>query len=384
MSLPDYDKIVQSIYRAATGSMPWHEALHHINLGLQAPYCQLVALDKASGRLALSLHSTTAPMEGVLDYLREFHRHDPHVAHALTLPAGEVFNTARLISPGQARSLRFYRDFWSVYGVRYASAGKVAEDDAVVALFGVFRPAELGPSSAETDSLMARLMQHLGEAFRIYRRVSALTASADVGRLVIDRSSRPTLLLDAQRLIVHANPAAQQLLQEGGTLVARAGHLGCRQPAAEAQLVRELAALGLDRDAPGGTHHGHGDSTPAARRAFALRDMLDQPVPACLWALRPATTMGAFGDLPRALLILPTERRGEPVDPVVLEASYDLTPAEGRVLALLSQALSLKTVARSLDISVHTARCHLSRIFDKTGFRSQKELLRHVHDVFST
>jgi len=378
MSSPDYDLTVQSIYRAATGSMPWHEALHQMTLGLQGRFCQLVAVDKASGRLALSLHSSTAPMEGVLDYLREFHRHDPHVMHALTLPPGEVFNTARLISASQARSLTFYRDFWSVYDVRYASAAKVAEDDHVVALFGVFRAAELGPFGPDTDRLLARLVLHLGEAFRIYRRISALATSADVGRLVIDRSSRPTVLIDAQRLIVHANPAAQRLLQEGRTLVTRAGHLGCLQPAGEAVLVRELAALALDQD---GVTLDPGESQ---RRAFALRDMSDRPVPACLWALRPATTMAAFGDRPRALLILPAEHRGERIDPVVLEASYDLTPAEGRVLALLSQALNLKSVARTLGTSVHTVRSHLSRIFDKTGFRSQKDLLRHVHDVFST
>ena len=113
-SFPSYDQIVQSIYRAATGSTPWHEALHLMNLGLGGQFSQLVAVDKASGRLALSLHSTAAPIEGVLDYMREFHRHDPHVAHALTLESGQVFNTARLITPGQARGLSFYRDFWSV------------------------------------------------------------------------------------------------------------------------------------------------------------------------------------------------------------------------------------------------------------------------------
>ena len=376
-SFPSYDQIVQSIYRAATGSTPWHEALHLMNLGLGGQFSQLVAVDKASGRLALSLHSTAAPMEGVLYYMREFHRHDPHVTHALTLESGQVFNTDRLITSAQARGLSFYRDFWSVYDVRYGVAGKVAEDEGVVALYGAFRSADLGPFDAKSDTLLARLMPHLGEAFHIYRRVSALAATADVGRLVIDRSSRPTVLLDAQRFIVHANAAAQQLLLEGSTLVARAGHLGCRHPAAEVLLVRELAALGLDQT------DAKAHAAEAPRRAFALRDLHDLPVPACLWALRPAATMGAFGGLPRALLILPTQRSAEHVDPVVLEASYDLTPAEGRVLGLLSQALNVKIVARTLGISVHTVRCHLTSIFDKTGFRSQKELLRHVHDVFS-
>jgi DNA-binding CsgD family transcriptional regulator len=55
--------------------------------------------------------------------------------------------------------------------------------------------------------------------------------------------------------------------------------------------------------------------------------------------------------------------------------AYNLTRAEERVLQRLLAGDELRTAARTIHISIHTARNHLKSILQKTGRRSQSQLL---------
>lgn len=377
MPCMDYDNLVSGLYRAALGAWPWHQALQMVSEQLGGDFCQLIAVEKATGRLALSLHSTQAPMEGALDYMRKYHRHDPHLAHAAALAPGTVFHTANLISNREAQRNLFYREFWATYNVRYLVGGKVAEDDDAVVFFGLSRSAQAGDFQATGDVLLSRLLVHLKEAYAIHRSVGKLVAQAESARLVIDQAVRPIVLLGPDRFVFHANAAAQELLHQSDVIVSRNGFLGCRDPRAEDALVRGLYALELEGQ-PAGRNPAE-ECTD--RRVVALRDLQGNPVPVCLWALRPAETMAAFGDTARAMLMLPTVAAQVQPDPMVLGAGFDLTPAESRMLAGLVLSRNIKETAQALDISVHTARSHLRSIFDKTGIRTQKDLLRQVRQL---
>ena len=58
---------------------------------------------------------------------------------------------------------------------------------------------------------------------------------------------------------------------------------------------------------------------------------------------------------------------------------FDLTPTETKVLAALSQGLSLKQYAAKNEISFNTARVHCQRILEKTEAQSQTDLLRMLY-----
>lgn len=57
-----------------------------------------------------------------------------------------------------------------------------------------------------------------------------------------------------------------------------------------------------------------------------------------------------------------------------LPASWDLTPAESRVAALVIEGRPNRDVADQLSISEHTVEWHLRRIFEKLGVRSRGQL----------
>lgn len=61
--------------------------------------------------------------------------------------------------------------------------------------------------------------------------------------------------------------------------------------------------------------------------------------------------------------------------PTLLAGLFDLTPAESRLAAALSQGRPLKDAASDLQITVKTGRTYLERIFAKTGTRQQSQLV---------
>ena len=55
-----------------------------------------------------------------------------------------------------------------------------------------------------------------------------------------------------------------------------------------------------------------------------------------------------------------------------------LTPREGQVVALVAEGLSNRDTARELNLSEHTIKKYLFRIFDKLGISSRVELVLYA------
>lgn len=64
------------------------------------------------------------------------------------------------------------------------------------------------------------------------------------------------------------------------------------------------------------------------------------------------------------------------IDPAVLRALYDLTPAEAATAVALFGGCSLAELARERATSIHTVRTQLKRVLHKCHVRSQLELCR--------
>jgi DNA-binding CsgD family transcriptional regulator len=72
----------------------------------------------------------------------------------------------------------------------------------------------------------------------------------------------------------------------------------------------------------------------------------------------------------------------EPAHPArlypLLEAAYQLTPRERDVTRLVLQGVSTSQIAEQLVVSPHTVQQHMKNIFDKTGVRSQRDLVGKI------
>jgi DNA-binding CsgD family transcriptional regulator len=118
---------------------------------------------------------------------------------------------------------------------------------------------------------------------------------------------------------------------------------------------------------------------PVARLTIAAEPLGDLPPDADAELVLAAAHVIAAG-----FALVPAGRPpdGAPNTP----ADPSLTPREREVLGLLLLGASNKMVARSLDISVHTAKFHIASLLQKLGARNRSEAvaiaLRDGHVTF--
>lgn len=88
--------------------------------------------------------------------------------------------------------------------------------------------------------------------------------------------------------------------------------------------------------------------------------------------------MGSFGLAPQALFSVFEPGAPADVDPYLLAMTFDLTPAESRLAALLVNGRSTEECATEIGVKISTVRTQLLSIFRKTGAGSQADLVRLV------
>lgn len=225
--------------------------------------------------------------------------------------------------------------------------------------------------SAET-ALLWRLAPHLRRAVEMRRRLSSATPAGPLAE-ALDRLAAAVALLDADGAVVWANRAALLLLRErDGLALGCDGVLRASAPAAAEPLRRliESAAEGNEGALPA--------PRPSGRAALALHAVPLSPHGGS--EAVPDPVLPAAPPRPCVLLLLSDPERGAP-DPALagrLRAIHGLTDAEATVAARAARGIGLPEVARSLGLSVCTARTHAQRVFGKVGVRGQAELARHV------
>jgi DNA-binding CsgD family transcriptional regulator len=90
-----------------------------------------------------------------------------------------------------------------------------------------------------------------------------------------------------------------------------------------------------------------------------------------------------LGDIPGLELVGSDDTADVVVKPAarsgaLVNADLPLTPRELEVLTLLAEGASNKAIARKLDISVHTAKFHVSSLLDKLDAVGRTDAVSHA------
>jgi len=367
------DTVVRELYEAAAGLVPWPKALDGLFAELKVRQMQLLTVDKTNGTLVRSdqpAHMDSIVFDAILEYVREYHRHDPHLSYTGSMPVGAVVNTANVFPIEEYKQHPFYRDYWAAFGVRELLAAKVAEDERYVVMLGMSRTHDL-PSYTPADmALLARYVGHLAAAFRIVKHLGVVQATAQAGLAIIDASARPMVLLGLNKRIIAANSLARQFLASGSLLFERDDILCCRGAKASADLQRAFEALQLAELT------GNSEEVP---RRVALRlegsKMRGHHLLCSIWAIRPATSMNAFGPTPVALLTIAPTTSKNFADPIFIGSMFDLTPAEAKITIALLEGGDLRSIAAAQRVSIETIRSQLKSVFAKTNTSRQADLI---------
>lgn len=101
----------------------------------------------------------------------------------------------------------------------------------------------------------------------------------------------------------------------------------------------------------------------------------NRPLPAIVQRLKPEFSVHD-GDGPAYFVIANDPDLGIEPRNEALCRLYGLTPAEGRLTALIASGNQVQSSAELLGVSVSTVRTHLKHVFSKTETSSQAELIR--------
>ncbi|MDP9083088.1 MAG: helix-turn-helix transcriptional regulator, partial [Pseudomonadota bacterium] len=310
-----------------------------------------------------------ANIDGTLDHIREYHRHDPHMVHAAALPIGVVMHTAESFPVEQWADHPFYREYWSAYGVRELIAAKVAEDERYVVMLGMTRTNEMPAYSSSDKKILERYIYHLTSAYRIVRHLGVVQATAQAGHALIEASERPMILIGTNKNIVTTNAPAKRILKSGSVIFEQAGKLMCRSNQGTAALDRGLLGLQVINTEVDAKIH---------QRRVAVRliggGKSGDVILCSLWSMKPSATMGVFGPSSVVLLTIASNPTGA-VDSVFLGSMFDLTPAEAKVAVGLVEGHDLQRIAMVHHVSIETIRSQLKSIFVKTGTHRQSDLV---------
>jgi DNA-binding CsgD family transcriptional regulator len=115
-----------------------------------------------------------------------------------------------------------------------------------------------------------------------------------------------------------------------------------------------------------GTRSREGCSIPVPRVAD------NAPFVAHVLPLRGAG-LDVFTGATSLLYITPLAQQN-PLAAGLLQALFDLTPAEARVAGLIAEGQSVDSITDSLQVSTNTVRTQLKSVFAKTGVGRQAEL----------
>jgi len=338
----------------------WSNVVAMLNAFIGSRACGLISKDPVSKSGATHFYCGVDPHYIQL-YSETYARYDP----LAKLPRyGEVRNIPDLVNFEEYRRGRFYQEWLRPQGcVDVANVVLEQSKSPCPMLLTVIPGREM--LDAEQRTRMQSLVPHTSRALLINRAIERKQQRAIALSDVVDRLSAGVILLDSVCNIVHSNSAAETILAAADVVRSVAGRLVARSSAANLALrdifrgVGEVAAAAAaGRKIPlisdSGSHY--------VANVIALPSLLRDG------ATERTSAVGA-------LFIWKAELDGRTCAGL-LDRTFDLTPAELRVVQSIVDIGGVPETAIALGIAETTVKTHLHRVFAKTGVSRQADLVK--------
>ncbi|HEU4969302.1 MAG TPA: helix-turn-helix transcriptional regulator [Sphingomonas sp.] len=367
-SASSFSDLIGTIYDCALDPARWEDVLTCVRRELRFHHSALTLIELRSGAVRLSISSgVSEPWRSRMDdYGSEIVEQwgGPHVI--LTHPLHEPAVLSR-INPAALATGRYRKEWAEPQGLIDVMALVVARDDQAVGSVGLGRHRRDGPIGDEEIEAAALLLPHLQRAITISRLLDLKTATAATFEAVIHELAAAVLLVDAECRVIHANPAAHELLDRADAIRLGEERLRLTRPGADKALAVAI------RQAANG-------SGAIGRKGFNVPVRGDQGNERILHVLplRPRIERaGTSAAAVAAVFVSPSNRRNGAGADIIAEL-FDLTPAEARVLKEVVEGKGNAAIAGTLGIGEATVRTHLLRLFEKTGVHRRAELVALV------
>lgn len=261
---------------------------------------------------------------------------------------------------------RFYKEIIAPGGYYDAALTVLAKS---VNRFGSLSVPTDGPVSDMTLERLREIAPHVRRAVSIADLLDARALESGMLSAAFDLLTIGIILVDDKARIIHANAAGNRLLEERSAVRRDGDQLSCRDPKTANELVLAIqnAASGNTAEFP-----KSGIALPISKADGS--DMAAWILPldrglrnqfAVSFSASVAVFLRQLGDM-------------SPFPGELFVKRFGISPAECRVLMMLTQGMTVREAASALGISEPTAKTHLQKLFQKTGTDRQPDLMRLV------
>jgi DNA-binding CsgD family transcriptional regulator len=353
--LEQLSTVIASIHEAGTAPEKWPRALASIIGLLGASRAALMDMAADTDRL-IDLQQLGHDPRTAETYVKHYYHLDPARALAVTMPALEVM-TVHEYFPASFRATNEYFAFAQRHDIGDVVGVATRVDEGRRQLLSLQRPYDAADFGAEAKQLMGLLVPHLELARRVQRKLAGVSAAKSALEAGLDRMAAATFLVNACGKLRHLNAAAHALLGTSRQVCCSHGKLAFKDAKLNAAFQSAMKRAVCEESRSSALPMQLADGRPAEILVAPLRpgQALDAPL-AFVLITAPASDVDAIA------------RR--------LQQLYRLTPAEGRIAAMLAMGESVEQIARAKGVSDATLRTQLRSIFAKTGTRRQADIVR--------
>lgn len=291
---------------------------------------------------------------------------NPLISMGWFVDIDEPFTGERALGRESYLKTRFYKEIIAPGGYYDAALTVLAKS---VNRFGSLSVPTDEPVSEMALERLREIAPHVRRAVSIADLLDARALESGMLSAAFDLLTIGIILVDDNSRIVHANAAGNRLLDERSAVRRDGDQLSCRDPrtANELAVAIQNAASGNTADFP-----KSGIALPISKADGS--DMAAWILPldrglrnqfAISFSASAAVFLRQLGDM-------------SPFPGELFVKRFGISPAECRVLMMLTQGMTVREAAGTLGISEPTAKTHLQKLFQKTGTDRQADLMRLV------
>ncbi len=366
-----FSRLTEAVYSTALDDSRWNDLFAVMHEAVKLEHFVVQGFDnQLQSRVVADLYGYEDSF--AKSYVSHYWKINPWLPGIGRAPIGKAVGAEVYYPEADLRKTEFYNDFIRLQD-DVGTGGSVIlfrDEHRFLSVGGNIKFSQRDNMLADWLDFLDLLAPHLRNAFELRRQLSG-TQLKDVSYLAaLDTILNAVFLINAKGQVAYANKSAQGLLKRGGIVsLDKQGGLRPEDPKAARALDKALYNIGLQCAVDGD-----------ARIVIQARDGQSKTIATVApFTPDPAKVdkFAAFaaGDAPVAILTIAVSDNAKPPVRDVLSALYRLTPSESDLALALFAGESLYEYADRREVSRHTVRNQLRKVFEKTETRRQAELV---------
>jgi DNA-binding CsgD family transcriptional regulator len=356
--------VIGKIYEAASDPLRWSSALEAAGDVLDVDAMFLVYGNHSAGGLHI-IEAIGFNPYALGAYAGNYLNDDELICESMDGPPGIIVSSGRSFRGKPFFRTSVYRRLLQPSGLYHIAGAAALNTPDVHASLWMARSDGKPDFSIHDVHGFAKLLPHVTRAMTVHHRIHQAEFQAEMAVGAFDRVAVGVVLLDLKGSPLMVNREAERIaaMKDGFVLLVdrlAAGRLS------ETEVLRGLVRrVGTNR--PRRTRAGAGAVRLSRPSGLPHYHVVVLPLPK---RCQPSDGKGAAS----VLFITDPERAQSPVDHLFGDL-YDLTDAEVRLVTQLLEGGGLTAAAQRLGLSRNTVHSQLASVFQKTGTKSQSELL---------